>query len=422
MIRHEHAGLEVAYLLPDPGIPVGGSKGASVHVESLCAALARHGVDVTLYAARVAGPMTARGSESVRVVPIDIGHVSSGKQADTLRIDAANAYFDKLERFLSFREPGCIIERLSLFAGRGSQLADGLGLARLVEVNAPVADERKRHFGLSLEEVARQAESDALCGASVVAVSEPLARWALDMGARTARVIPNGADVDGLDPNLLSFLAPITRSRLGLAKSTPVIGFIGSLKPWHGVDVLIEAVSRVSQTMQVGLLIVGDGPEYGRLSESLGRLAPQATAVMTGAVQRSHVAEHIAAMDISVAPYAENDSFYFSPLKVVEAMAAGRAVVASDFPPIRDLLGPAGVLVTPSDPESLAQSLERLLAEPETRRLLGATARARAVERSSWSGVADTVLSELAAAREKIERPGVGSGSLLTDTSERSST
>ena len=421
MIRHDNAELEVAYLLPDPGIPVGGSKGASVHVESLCAALARRGADVTLYAARVTGPMTTRGSESVRVVPIDVGNVSSGQRADTSRIDAANAYFDNVERFLTFREPGCIIERLSLFAGRGSQLADDLGLPRLVEVNAPIADERKRHFGLSLETVARQAEFDALCEASVVAVSEPLARWALDMGAGTARVIPNGADVEGLDPNLLSFLAPITRSRLGFAKSTPVIGFVGSLKPWHGVDVLIEAVSLLGQTMQIGLLIVGDGPEYGRLSEFAGRLAPQVTTVMTGAVDLSRVAEHIAAMDISVAPYVENDFFYFSPLKVVEAMAAGRAVVASDFPPIRDLLGAAGVLVTPSDPGSLAQSLERLLAEPETRRLLGATARARAVERSSWSTVADTVLSELAAVRQRIEGAGVGSAS-RTDTSDRSST
>ncbi len=421
MIRHDNAELEVAYLLPDPGIPVGGSKGASVHVESLCAALARRGADVTLYAARVTGPMTTRGSESVRVVPIDVGNVSSGQRADTSRIDAANAYFDNVERFLTFREPGCIIERLSLFAGRGSQLADDLGLPRLVEVNAPIADERKRHFGLSLETVARQAEFDALRGASIVAVSEPLARWALDMGAGTARVIPNGADVEGLDPNLLSFLAPITRSRLGFAKSTPVIGFVGSLKPWHGVDVLIEAVSLLGQTMQIGLLIVGDGPEYGRLSEFAGRLAPQVTTVMTGAVDLSRVAEHIAAMDISVAPYVENDFFYFSPLKVVEAMAAGRAVVASDFPPIRDLLGAAGVLVTPSDPGSLAQSLERLLAEPETRRLLGATARARAVERSSWSTVADTVLSELAAVRQRIEGAGVGSAS-RTDTSDRSST
>ncbi len=420
MIRHEHAGLEVAYLLPDPGIPVGGSKGASVHVESLCAALARRGVDVTLYAARVAGPMTARGSESVRVVPIDVGSVSSGQEADASRISAANSYFDHVERLLSFREPRCIIERLSLFAGRGSQLADNLGVARLVEVNAPIAEERKRHFGLNLESAARQAESDSLKGASVVAVSEPLARWALDMGASRARVIPNGADIEGLDPNLLSFLAPITRSRLGFAKSTPVVGFIGSLKPWHGVDVLIEAVSLLGQTMQLGLLIVGEGPEHDRLSKSVSRLAPQVNAVMTGAVELSRVAEHIAAMDISVAPYSANDFFYFSPLKVVEAMAAGRAVVASDFPPIRDLLGSAGVLVTPGDSASLARSLQRLAAEPETRRLLGATARARAVERSSWSSVADAVLGEMATASDKIENAGVGIAS-RTDTPDRSS-
>lgn len=400
MIRHEMAGLEVAYLLPDPGIPVGGSKGASVHVESFCAALARRGVDVTLYAARVAGPMTARGSESVRVVPIDVGTVSSGIKADTSRIDAAKAFFDSVERLLAFREPNCIVERLSLFAGRGSALAESLRLPRVVEINAPVAEERKRHFGLRLEDCARQAESHALRGARVVAVSAPLASWALDMGAATATVIANGADVDGLDPNLLSFLAPITRNRLGFSKSVPVVGFVGSLKPWHGVDVLIDAVSVLADTMQLGLLIVGDGPERDRLSASLGRLSPRVTAVMTGAVALPRVAEHIAAMDIAVAPYLANDFFYFSPLKVVEAMAAGRAVVASDFPPIRDLLGETGLFAIPGDSTSLAQSLGRLVGDPEGRRLLGATARARAVERSSWAAVADAVLHEVAVARD----------------------
>lgn len=397
-----HAGLSVAYLLPDPGIPVGGTKGASVHVESLCAALARQGVDVTVYASRVAGPMTTRGSESVRVVPVDVGAVSSGERADLTRIDAANTFFDTLERLLRIREPSCIIERLSLFAGRGTEMARGLGLARVVEVNAPVAEERKRHFGLRLEDYARRAESAALRGAHVVAVSAPLAAWALDMGASAATVVANGADIERLDPNLLSFLAPSARSRLGFSKSTPVVGFVGSLKPWHGVDILIDAVSMLAETIRLGLLIVGDGPEHDRLRDYVGKLSPNVTSVMTGAVELSRVPEHIAAMDIATAPYAANDYFYFCPLKVAEAMAAGRAVVASDFPPVRDLLGTAGVLVEPGDSAALARSLERLVHDPETRRLLGATARARAVERSSWSAVADAVLDEVSAARSAI--------------------
>jgi glycosyltransferase involved in cell wall biosynthesis len=360
--------------------------------------------------------MTAQGSESVRVVPIDVGAVSSGDKADDSRIHAARRFFDHVARLVEFREPSCIIERLSLFAGGGTEIADALGVARVVEVNAPVAEERKRHFGLRLEDEARRAESAALRGARVVAVSAPLASWALGMGACAATVVANGADVERLDPNLLSFVAPSSRRRLGFSKSIPVVGFVGSLKPWHGVDVLIDAVSSLANTMQIGLLVVGDGPERDRLRSAMGKLSPRVTWVMTGAVELSRVPEHIAAMDIAAAPYVPNDYFYFSPLKVVEAMAAGRAVVASDFAPIRDLLGTAGILVEPGDSVLLGDSLGRLIDDPDTRRILGAAARLRALERSSWSAVADTVLGEVAAARDAI-RIALSERSSLSETS-----
>lgn len=398
MTGRNSTGLEVAYVLSDPGIPVGGTKGASVHVESLCAALSRRGVDVTLYAARVSGPMTSRGSDTVRVIPIDVGPVSSGDNADTSRIEAVEKFFDNVERHMSVRKPSCIVERLSLFAGRGATLAKSLGVARIVEVNAPVAEERKRHFGLRFEEEAREAEHRALSDAQVVAVSAPLASWAIHMGACSASVIANGADVDRLDPSRLSVLAPTTRRRLGFSMSQPVIGFAGSFKPWHGLDVLIDAVSLIAGSVQLGLLIVGDGPERDRVTDSLRGLPPGATVVTTGAVAFSRVPEHLAAMDIAAAPYVATDLFYFSPLKVVEAMAAGRTVVASDFPPIRQLVGETGVLVAPGSSDLLAQALHRLISDTGTRRLLGASARARAVERCSWSAVADALIAEILAA------------------------
>jgi glycosyltransferase involved in cell wall biosynthesis len=404
------AGLEVAYLLPDPGIPVGGTKGASVHVESLCAALSRLGVDVTLYAARVSGPMTSRGSDTVRVIPIDVGPVASGAKAEATRISAIETFFDGVERHLTARKPSCIVERLSLFAGRGAELAKSLGVARVVEVNAPVAEERRRHFGLRFEEEACRAEHRALSNARVVAVSAPLASWAIGMGASTASVVANGADVDGLDPSRLSLLAPRTRRRLGFSMSQPVIGFAGSFKPWHGLDVLIDAVALIAGSVQLGLLIVGDGPERARVTDLLRRLPDGVTVATTGAVAFSRVPEYVAAMDIAAAPYVATDTFYFCPLKVVEAMAAGRAVVASDFPPIRQLVGETGVLVSPGSSHSLAQALYALVSDANARDILGSSARARAVERSSWSSVAEALVAEIFAALDASSEASASRG------------
>jgi glycosyltransferase involved in cell wall biosynthesis len=378
----------VAYLLPDPGIPVGGTKGASVHVDALCGAMARSGVSVTLYAAKVVGPLSARGADMVEVVPIDVGPVRSGEDADRTRIRACGRYFDRVSDLLASRPPDWVHERLSLFAGEGTAMADALGLPRIVEVNAPVADERRRHFSLSLVEEAAEAERDALRGARVIAVSGPLVAWSLASGASSAVIVPNGADTEGLDRSRWLRQGAELRSGLGFPESQLVIGFAGSLKPWHGVELLVDAIREASRGADVGLLIVGDGPRRTAVVEAVRTLPDAVCAVVTGSVPAHEVPRYLAAMDVAVAPYLPSPHFYFSPLKVAEAMAASLPVVASDFPPVRDLLGDAGVLVPAGDADSLARALWQLAVDPETRARLALEGRTRAVESLDWLAVA----------------------------------
>lgn len=387
-------GPKVAYLLADPGIPVGGTKGASVHVESLCCAMARAGARVTLYAANVSGPMRAPGAERVEVVAVDVGEVRSGPTGETTRICAARRFFETVGRRLRSERPDWVHERLTLFAGQGGEMCAGLGIERVVEVNAPVSAERSRHFGLLHLPIARDAERQALAGARVIAVSEPLATWALSSGASEAVVLPNGADVAGLDPALWVERRREIREALGFGGQV-VVGFAGSLKPWHGVGLLIAAVADAAAASgdRLGLLLVGDGPGRSDAERAAGRLPCSVNAVLTGAVPYSEVPSFLAAMDISAAPYLPSDDFYFSPLKVAEAMAAARPVVASDFPPVRELLGSTGVLVGAGEREELAGALAALAADPAQRASLGAAGRARAVARLDWSVVSRRTLA-----------------------------
>jgi len=378
----------VAYLLPDPGIPVGGTKGASVHVDALCGAMARSGVAVTLYAAKVVGPLSSRGADQVEVVPVDVGPVRSGEDADRTRIRACGRFFDQVAVLLDHDRPDWVHERLSLFAGAGTATAEALGLPRVVEVNAPVADERRRHFSLSLVDEAAQAERDALRSATAVAVSAPLVAWSLASGAASAVLVPNGADTDWLDRGRWQRQGTQLRRDLGFAESQLVLGFAGSLKPWHGVEVLVDAVREASRGADVGLLIVGDGPRRDAVEEAVATLPDAVRVVTTGSVPAYDIPRHLAAMDVAVAPYLPSRHFYFSPLKVAEAMAASLPVVASDFPPVRDLLGDTGVLVPAGDVDALAHALWRLAVEPDTRAGMAQQARARAVGSLDWMAVA----------------------------------
>jgi len=402
-LRH-FDGPKVAYVLPDPGIPAGGTKGASVHVDALCGAMVREGVSVTLYAAKVSGPLSADGSEDVTVVPVDVGPVRSGPDGDATRLEAARRFFKIVGAALDTERPDWIHERLSLFAGDGAAMATDRGLRRVVEVNAPVADERQAHFTLHLVTDARQAERDALRGARVVAVSGPMATWALSMGASDATVVPNGADTVGLTPVRWVEARRMLRRELDFSDDLTVVGFVGSLKPWHGVELLVEAVAAASRHGELGLLIVGDGPQRASIEAAVRTMPSSVRPVLTGAVPSREVPRYLAAMDLAVAPYLPNDAFYFSPLKVVEAMAAGIPVVASDFPPVRELLGSTGALVTAGNLGQLADVIYRLAGDPDGRSRMAAAGRARAVEGLDWRAVAqrtitvglatDTVMSE----------------------------
>jgi len=385
----------VVYLLPDPGVPVDGTKGASVHVAEVCRALAARGAEVTLVAQRCArgGDPVDRVRGAFQLVLLDPGPLPRGPGGDPARIAAADDFAARAAEVLADRNPDLVYERLALFFGWGRSLAAAVGAARLVEVNAPVAAERRRSIGLLATDVADRAERAALVGAKVLAVSEPLAAWAQGRGAATVEVVPNGVDGPRFAAPGQRAAARVIRRNLGLLDAE-VVGFIGSLKPWHGVEILLEAAAELAiGRPRLRVLVVGEGP--GRLElERHATIGPLAGRVIfTGAVAPERVPAHLAALDIAVAPYRPGPDFYFSPLKVVEAMAAGRPVVASRFAPIERMLSGAGVLVTPGDPGELARALARLLDDPDEADRLGRRAARRARRAHGWDRVAARILA-----------------------------
>lgn len=102
----------------------------------------------------------------------------------------------------------------------------------------------------------------------------------------------------------------------------------------------------------------------------------------------------LTSMDVAVAPYPALDDFYFSPLKIFEYMAAGRAIVASAIGQIGDLItdGITGLLYPPGDTAALSAALQRLADDPVLRVQLGKAARQAVVQNHTWDGVAGRIL------------------------------
>ncbi|WP_257786382.1 glycosyltransferase family 4 protein [Janibacter indicus] len=187
------------------------------------------------------------------------------------------------------------------------------------------------------------------------------------------------------------------RAASHLDQQTPfVIGFVGTLKPWHGVEVLVESFARLARTDDgTRLRLVGDGPQRAAIAAQAERLGVADRVDLVGAVAPERMPEELARMDLAVAPYPQLPDFYFSPLKLYEYLAAGLPVVASDIGPVGEVLdgGHLGVLVTPGDMTELAAALAGLRSDAALRAELGDLGRRAAVSRHDWSLVVSRILT-----------------------------
>jgi glycosyltransferase involved in cell wall biosynthesis len=264
------------------------------------------------------------------------------------------------------------------------------GIPGLLEVNAPLIEEQAEHRGLVHRELAEEVANRSFgAAAALLAVSREVGAY-LD-GFPTARgrvyVVPNG-----VNPGRFEGVGG-TRGRK--EDGTFTVGFVGTLKPWHGLPVLVEAFDLLCQrTRDARLLVVGEGPERETMQAELERRVLLQCARFTGAVAPHEVPQLLAEMDVAVAPYPERSDFYFSPLKVYEYMAAGLPVVASRIGQLEDVIEHEtnGLLCPPGDPVALAGALDRLRQDEGLRVRLGQEARRSVLRGHTWDSVAARIL------------------------------
>ncbi len=176
-------------------------------------------------------------------------------------------------------------------------------------------------------------------------------------------IVPNGVDVERFRPGL----PRLPRIDDGL----PVILFVGRHDPRKGLPDLMEAARRLAREgTAFRLVVVGDG-RLRRRAERLARGPLEGRVNFEGRVSNVHLPRYYASADIFCSPARGGESF---GMVLLEAMASGVPVVASDIPGYRSVLTPGreGFVTPPRDPAALADALRALLLDPEGRRGMGA--------------------------------------------------
>jgi len=403
--------MRILYLCLDEGIPLLGRKGAAVHVREMVAAFARAGHDVA-----VVGPVLAKSpweepaeldGRIVQILPEPEATTAAATlRAYNERIGAENALPGEVRRILyqssvaarvihrfERQRPDVVYERLSLHGTAGPVIAEALDVPYMVEVNAPLAEEHTNYRGAWLGELAAEGERWTLARAdAILSVSELLREHLAAQGVDPERihVVPNGVDSarfrpGSRDPEL---------ARTWGVDGAPVLGFVGSLRPWHGVELLPAILEGVRERHgDVRLLVAGDGEMRSPTEEALRERGLEAAAVFTGAVPHEDVPGLIRCLDVALAPYPEPEhAFYFSPLKLFEYLACGVPVVAARIGQIAEVVddGGTGLLHEPGDVGAIVSACCELLDDPERAARMGAAA-AEAGAAYTWDANASKV-------------------------------
>jgi len=382
-----HPLMKIAYINADPGIPVFGTRGCSVHVQEVLLAMLKRGDEVHLFTTRI-GDEAPSDVAALQIHPLPRLRPLDPAASEQAALDMNKVLHHALATEADQGAFDLIYERYSLWSCAGMQFACERGVRAVLEVNAPLIEEESSNRTLlnrgAAEEVAMRAFR---CATVIIAVSRQLAHIIEQHPSARGKVhvVPNAVNPERFAGTVPSLPQP----------GAFVIGFLGSLKSWNGLTTLVDGFTMVvQQSTTARLLIVGDGPEREGLDREIAGRGLLGRVHLTGAVSPELVPGLLASMDVAVAPYPQLANLYLSPLKLYEYMAAGLPIVSSRIGQMEEVIedGVTGLLVPPGDAGALARTLCALEKDAGVRARLGQAAR-DAVREHTWDDIVAYVIS-----------------------------
>lgn len=335
--------------------------GQYVHVEEIIKSMKKAGHDVYIVSPQIAENQGFGG---------DGGFVAS------LKAKLPRAFYEVLEFAYSFlvlfkliiaarrHAPDFIYERYNIYNPAGVWAKKLLGIPLILEVNSPLYHERKKFDGLALSWLAQWTEQYTWNHADhVLPVTHVLAKILATQGVKNENmtVLHNGI-------NKSDFMVGQDRGQRRnqiKAEAKVVIGFVGFCREWHGLDQIVELIAKAGND-QLFFLLVGDGPARENVEVIAQALGVSDRVYITGVVGRTDMPGWLDAIDVALQPDAVS---YASPLKMIEYLAKGKAIVAPYQENICELLNDKenALLFDKEDKAALLKSVQLLATDKELR-------------------------------------------------------
>lgn len=282
-------------------------------------------------------------------------------------------YF-RLRKAIKIFKPDFIYERYSSFNFCGVLVAKHTNIKICLEVNAPLHMEKIKYEQLNFKGLSKRIEN-WVCNnaAACIVISSPLKKILVKQGVREEKlnVIINGINPDHFKKVLKNNI----RKNYNIPEKATIIGVVAWFRKWHGLDLLIKTCYKNSlfQSKNVYLLLLGDGPALPECKVYVKEKCIEKYVIFAGAIEREKIAEHIDAFDIALQPRVTN---YACPMKIIEYMAMGKAIIAPDQENIRDILTDQkdALLFKPDDMDDLCAKIHTILKKSNLKRGLSRNA------------------------------------------------
>lgn len=279
-------------------------------------------------------------------------------------------------------------EQHDLFFGPGRKLANRLGVPHILYVHAPIVWEAskwgvKRYlWGKFLSKLESRSLRTADC---VAVVSREVKEEVIRMGVNPDKVLISPMAVD----EKMFFIDPFKKlqlkKKLGLHNNF-VVGWTGSFRNFHGLDILIKSFANFSaKNSKAILLLVGDGALRNEMEELVANLGISNKVVFTGRIDFAEIPAIISVFDIALVGAPSTGNFHYSPLKLREYMAAGKAVLAPNVGEIPNEFEKDELqLYTVGNVLSLAEGMDYLFKNKSEREQIACRGQKAVLEKRTW--------------------------------------
>lgn len=317
---------------------------------------------------------------------------------DNKLIRTDKALQKQLIGLINKHKPDLIYERGYYLMPSAAAIAKKMGIKHILEINAPYIEERIELQGKTLlKNKALAAEKEQIENTNLlVVVSSPLKKYftkKYSLNPAKVLVTPNAINTD--DIKISPDIIEKTKNELSLNGKT-IIGFVGSIFPYHGVDLLIDAAEQLKKEGLLNkavFLIIGDGETLPDLKSLTQQKNLENEIIFTGKIPHEDIYNYIQLFDIAIMA---KTNWYCSPIKLFEYAALKKPIISADTEAVRDVITPGtdGLLVQPNVSE-ITDAIKKYISNSQLRSQHGSSFFNKIKSQHTWQLTAKKIIESI---------------------------